>query len=169
MTGLAVSPVERGTGVQLEIPPDPEYVSLARMLVASVTFERRDIDDERLEDLVLAVSEACSRAVSWSRTGPGRPVTVTWSEDADGCSVTVSGAARAAEARALAGGAEIPTAGETPDPGSAVLEGDMVLPLINALVDDVVIIPDDRSGEEASAAVTLRMECPPAPPARDQA
>ncbi len=49
--------------VELEIPARPEYLSLARILVAATASGAPLFPDERLDDLRLAVSEACTNAI----------------------------------------------------------------------------------------------------------
>jgi anti-sigma regulatory factor (Ser/Thr protein kinase) len=49
--------------VRLEIPALPAFVGVARVVVASVSTTVDGIDDGQLEDLRLAVSEACTNAV----------------------------------------------------------------------------------------------------------
>ena len=96
--------------VVLDVPARPEYVRLARMLVASVAAGGRDLDAEWVDDLRLAVSEACTLAVGASRDGR---LSVTCREETDGLVVEVRDA--------------------TLDP-----EGDgLAFELIRALVDDV--------------------------------
>jgi anti-sigma regulatory factor (Ser/Thr protein kinase) len=96
--------------IVLEVPARAEYVRLARMLVASVAAGGRDLDDEWVDDLRLAVSEACALAVDGSRDGR---LSVTCREEAEGLVVEVRDA--------------------TLDP-----EGDgLAFELIRALVDDV--------------------------------
>ena len=52
-----------GETVELEVPARVEYVRLVRMLVASLAASRRELDEDRLDALRLAVSEACTLAV----------------------------------------------------------------------------------------------------------
>ncbi|MEX2658746.1 MAG: ATP-binding protein [Acidimicrobiales bacterium] len=49
--------------IRLEIPALPAFVGVARVVVASVATTVDGIDDGRLEDLRIAVSEACTNAV----------------------------------------------------------------------------------------------------------
>src|ERR1700730_8734776 len=51
-----------GETFELEVPARVEYVRLVRMLVASLAASRRELDEDRLDDLRLAVSEACTLA-----------------------------------------------------------------------------------------------------------
>src|SRR4051812_27717221 len=52
----------------LEIPAQPEFVSVARLVVSTIAGDRYEISDDQLESLKLAVSEACVMAIQ-SRYG----------------------------------------------------------------------------------------------------
>jgi len=56
-----------GELVCLELPAQPEFVGVARSVVAAVASVLDGIDDDRLEDLRVAVSEACTNAVEAHR------------------------------------------------------------------------------------------------------
>ena len=65
--GVVASSGEAAGGavlVRLEVPVAPAYVGLARAVVISAVSVVPWLDDDRLEDLRLAVSEACTRAVA---------------------------------------------------------------------------------------------------------
>ena len=47
----------------LELPPEPAYVGTARMFVSTLA-RHFEVSDEVIEDLKLAISEACSRALA---------------------------------------------------------------------------------------------------------
>jgi serine/threonine-protein kinase RsbW len=52
-----------GGVVELEIPARPEYLSLARLVVAAAASIEPTFRDERIEDLRVAVSEATTNAI----------------------------------------------------------------------------------------------------------
>jgi serine/threonine-protein kinase RsbW len=56
-----------GELVRLEVPAEPAFVGVARSVVAAVASALDGIDDDRLEDLRVAVSEACTNAVEAGR------------------------------------------------------------------------------------------------------
>ena len=56
-----------GELVRLEIPAQPAFVGVVRSVVAAVAGAVEGIDDDRLEDLRVAVSEACTNAVEAHR------------------------------------------------------------------------------------------------------
>ena len=55
--------------VQLDIPAQPAFVGVARSVVTTVATTIEGIDDDRLDDLRLAVSEACTNAVEDDASG----------------------------------------------------------------------------------------------------
>ena len=49
--------------LELEIPARAEFIAIARLVVSSLASARRALADERIDDLKLAVSEACTNAI----------------------------------------------------------------------------------------------------------
>lgn len=49
--------------VELEVPAEAAFVGVVRSVVVTVATELEGLDDDRLDDLRLAVSEACTHAV----------------------------------------------------------------------------------------------------------
>src|SRR6516225_11923677 len=49
--------------LELEIPASAGYIAIARLVVSSLATSRRALADERVDDLKLAVSEACTNAI----------------------------------------------------------------------------------------------------------
>jgi serine/threonine-protein kinase RsbW len=130
--------VERTGGVHVDLPSDPNGVGVARMLVHTLA-QRRDLDDERIEDLVLAASEAVTEAMEH-----GEKVVLRWHEAPDRCVVAV-----------ISEGEDtfVPPPTDLPsDPGRAAIEGQLRLPLIRALVDEVSV---------EGRALTLAVKCGP--------
>lgn len=128
--------VERTGGVHVEVPSDANGLGVARMLVHTLA-QRRDLDDDRIEDLVLAASEAVTEAI-----GRGGHVVLRWHEAPDRCVVAVISEG---EGTSLPQPTDIPT-----DPGLAAVEGQLRLPLIRALVDEVTVDGN---------ALTLTIKC----------
>ncbi len=52
-----------GEVVELEIPARAEFVALARLVVSAIAASDSTLADERIDDLKLAVSEACTNAI----------------------------------------------------------------------------------------------------------
>lgn len=57
--------------VELEIPARPEYLALARLVVAAAASLEPSLHDERIEDLRVAVSEATTNAIESHATLDG--------------------------------------------------------------------------------------------------
>lgn len=71
-TAAATEPV-----VELDIPASLAYLGLARTVVASVAAAGGQVPPERVEDLRLAVSEACANAIAaHTRSGSGAAVRI---------------------------------------------------------------------------------------------
>ncbi|MGH2577774.1 MAG: anti-sigma B factor RsbW, partial [Actinomycetota bacterium] len=49
--------------IELEIPAQPEFVGIARMAVAALAGVRPGLEYERVDDLRIVVSEACTSAI----------------------------------------------------------------------------------------------------------
>lgn len=61
--------------VELELPPRPEVVSVARLVVGALAASDPLFDDDRSADLRLAVSEACTNAIqAQMRIGEATPI-----------------------------------------------------------------------------------------------
>ena len=79
------------SGIQIEIPPRPEYVGVVRLALASLA-RKAGFDEERVDELRIAVSEACTSAVMAATEAEiTTPVSVSWSEEGDRVIVEVSG------------------------------------------------------------------------------
>ena len=69
--------------VELSIPARSAYVGVVRLAIGALGRAVR-LDEEVVEDLRIAVSEACTNAVlSHEQLGVDAPVTVTWREEPD--------------------------------------------------------------------------------------
>ena len=66
--------------VQLEIPPRSPYVGVVRLALSSLA-RAAGLDEEKVDDIKIAVSEACANAViSNEEAGSDDPVTISWDE-----------------------------------------------------------------------------------------
>lgn len=67
--------------VRLEIPPRSPYVGVVRLAVSSLA-RSAGLDEEKVDDIKIAVSEACANAVlNNEEAGSEAPVSITWEED----------------------------------------------------------------------------------------
>ncbi len=122
--------------VELEVPARAEFVALARMVVATVATSRRDLPAERVDDLRLAVSEACTNAIEAHRAAAvNEPVLVRIWEDDDRLDVCVQDHGKGFDPEAL------PKHPPVTDPERLNFERGLGIPLMRSLVDDVVFRP----------------------------
>jgi anti-sigma regulatory factor (Ser/Thr protein kinase) len=140
--------------VELRFSAQPEHVRTARLVAAAVA-RRAGVDEAVLDEVRLAVGEACSRAVGLHRShGVDAPVRVVLTEEEKSFSIEV--------------GDEVPGPG---GPGTVVPgvrgsvpyeelddggEDEMGLAVISGLVDDVEV----SSGESGGV---IRMSWPTTP------
>ncbi|MCX4576585.1 ATP-binding protein [Streptomyces sp. NBC_01571] len=137
--------------VELRFSALPEHVRTARLVAAAVA-RRAGVDEAVLDEVRLAVGEACSRAVGLHQSsGISAPVRVTLIEEEKQFSIEVGD-----EAPRSVPGATVPGAA----PGNAdtdAEEDEMGLAVISGLVDDVEVSADEHGG-------LIRMSWPTTPP-----
>ncbi len=76
--------------VELEIPPRSAYVGVVRLAIAALA-RNAGLDEEAVDDLRIAVSEACANAVlSSEAAGSDEPVSVSWEDGSDELVIEVS-------------------------------------------------------------------------------
>ncbi|MGV4985338.1 ATP-binding protein [Streptomyces sp. NPDC001709] len=135
--------------VELRFSALPEHVRTARLVAAAVA-RRAGVDEAVLDEVRLAVGEACSRAVGLHQSsGISAPVKVALIEEEKQFSIEV--------------GDEAPHAvpGDTPgaaQDGEEIEEDEMGLAVISGLVDDVQVSTGHDGG-------LIRMTWPTTPPA----
>lgn len=153
--------------VELRFSALPEHVRTARLVAAAVA-RRAGVDEAVLDEVRLAVGEACLRAVGLHQhNGLSGPVRVVLTEEEKKFSIEVGDDA------ATAASGHVPAARSTaethPDPdgdgnasglggdGSGI-DDEMGLAVISGLVDDVEVTAGEAGG-------TIRMSWPAAPAA----
>lgn len=133
--------------VELRFSALPEHVRTARLVAAAVA-RRAGVDEAVLDEVRLAVGEACSRAVGLHQSGGvSAPVQVLLIEEEKQFSIEVGD-----EAPRIAHGAH-GAGGDEPDAES---EDEMGLAVISGLVDDVEVSADEHGGH-------IRMSWPTPP------
>ncbi|MFJ4964836.1 ATP-binding protein [Streptomyces sp. NPDC088729] len=146
--------------VELRFSAQPEHVRTARLVAAAVA-RRAGVDEAVLDEVRLAVGEACSRAVGLHRShGITAPVSVALTEEekifsievGDGIPAPGSGSGGTPGAR---GGASGAAPGGPDHEADGDGEDDMGLAVISGLVDDMEV----RSGAEGGV---IRMSWPTA-------
>ncbi|MEC4015008.1 ATP-binding protein [Streptomyces sp. H27-D2] len=143
--------------VELRFSALPEHVRTARLVAAAVA-RRAGVDEAVLDEVRLAVGEACTRAVGLHLShGLTDPVRVVLIEDEKSFSIEVGDSVPGTPAASASGG-RTDDAGPAAD-GSAIdhgienaidhaSEGDdeMGLAVISGLVDDVEVTSDETGG-----------------------
>jgi len=130
--------------VELLFSAQPEHVRTARLVAAQVA-RRAGVDEAALDEVRLAVGEACSRAVGLHRNnGVQEPVRVYLNEEEKKFSIEVVD-----EVPSNASGSALEAGEDT----AADDEGEMGLAVISGLVDDVEVIEGEHGG-------TIRMSWP---------
>ncbi|WP_370420286.1 ATP-binding protein [Streptomyces sp. QH1-20] len=124
--------------VELLFSALPEHVRTARLVAAAVA-RRAGVDEAVLDEVRLAVGEACTRAVGLhAGHGVTTPVRVVLIEDEKKFSIEVGDDAPHPSAADAAAG----EASAAPEEG----EDDMGLAVISGLVDDVEVTADESGG-----------------------
>ncbi|MET8765811.1 ATP-binding protein [Streptomyces sp. NPDC004658] len=137
--------------VELRFSALPEHVRTARLVAAAVA-RRAGVDEAVLDEVRLAVGEACSRAVGLHQSsGVSAPVKVALIEEEKQFSIEVGD-----EAPHAAPGGGTPGDGQGAE--AEVEEDEMGLAVISGLVDDVEVTTGQNGG-------LIRMTWPTAPPA----
>ncbi|MFF6907106.1 ATP-binding protein [Streptomyces sp. NPDC012389] len=140
--------------VELRFSAQPEHVRTARLVAAAVA-RRAGVDEAVLDEVRLAVGEACSRAVGLHRShGITAPVSVVLTEEEKAFSIEVGDGVPDPASGAAAPGARSASGGPDEAEGDGG-EDEMGLAVISGLVDDVEV----RSGADGG---TIRMSWPTA-------
>ncbi|MFF7737501.1 MULTISPECIES: ATP-binding protein [unclassified Streptomyces] len=137
--------------VELRFSALPEHVRTARLVAAAVA-RRAGVDEAVLDEVRLAVGEACSRAVGLHQIGGiSAPVKVLLIEEEKAFSIEVGD-----EAAHAVSGERAPGAGPGDADGEAD-EDEMGLAVISGLVDDVEVSSGEHGG-------LIKMTWPTTPP-----
>lgn len=136
--------------VELRIPPLPAHVRTARLVVVAAA-RRAGLDDDLVDELRLALGEACSRAVGLhARHAVGKQVSVTISDDVTGLVVAVTDHGPAVDAEpALRTSVADSLTGQGGDDGE--VDSDVALAVVAGLVDDM-----DVDSTPGRTTVTMR-------------
>lgn len=138
--------------IELEIPARAEYVGLARLVVSSLASGRRALAEERIDDLKLAVSEACTNAIEAHHDlDVSERVIVRCAEADDRLEVSIEDRGKGFDPDLL------PEHPPVTDPERLNFERGLGIPLIRTLVDEVAFEPSSEG-----TAVRMVMYCDPA-------
>lgn len=139
--------------IQLEIPPRLDYLAVVRLIVATAASLDPPLPESRLDDLRLAVTEACSNAIKAHRPEAEEPVVVSCHLEEDRFQVDIRDRGPGFDPDGLA---ELPDA---TDPDRLQHESGLGLPLIRVLTDDVSFEPAPDG-----TIVSMTLKRPAAPP-----
>lgn len=117
--------------VELKIPCKPEYVGVARLAILGVA-SRMKFSYDQVEDVRLAVGEACTTSVEWAAKNNRQKTDITVKSTIGDSTLTVDIMDSAGERQDLAD-----TADAEPDPEN------LGALLITLLVDEVTVTPYD--------------------------
>ncbi len=136
-----------GEVVELEIPARAEFVALARLVVSAIAASDSTLADERIDDLKLAVSEACTNAIeAHDAIDTDERVLLRCSADAGTVEVAIQDRGGGFDP------AQLPDHPPVTDPDRLKFERGLGIPLIRALVDEV-----EFSSSGSGTAVRLLM------------
>ena len=141
---LVSEPVGAARSIRLTIPARPEYISLSRLALTGLS-RVRDVSDETLADLKLALTEACSNAVRHAYPGGEGVVEISYSLQADRIVIEVRDDGEGFD----------PTAGRAGE-GDQLTEGGLGIAIIRAIADELELGPgDDGRGSRLRFAKLL--------------
>jgi serine/threonine-protein kinase RsbW len=141
-------PRPTGEVIELEIPARAEFVALARLVVSALAASDSTLADERIDDLKLAVSEACTNAIeAHDAAGTHERVLVRCKTGTEFLEVCVEDRGHGFDP------AQLPDHPPVTDPDRLKFERGLGIPLIRALVDEVQFSP---TGEGTSVRLIMR-------------
>lgn len=129
----SASSIEDSSIVELRIPPKAEWAAVARLTVAAIA-SRLDFSLDEIDDVKLAVAEACTHAIQ--RSTGNHPIELIFEAQPDSIVVTV---------RDFSTSAHLETVDEEMDEDHI---GGLGLFIIRSLMDEVDYHVDARAGGE---------------------
>lgn len=129
--------------LEIELPPRPEFVRVARHAVGALA-RLHEVPDDVVDDIKLAVSEACTQAIASAADGDGEPLAVRAWAGADRMAIELADPTSTL-LREVAGP---PSDLDTED---LPFDRALALPVIRGLVDELAVTPRGDQG------ATLRM------------
>lgn len=141
------------TEIRLEIPPRLDYLAVVRLVVASAAALDPPLPEARLDDLRLAVTEACSNAIKAHRPEAAtEPVIVSCRLDGDRFVVSIRDRGPGFDPDDLR---RLP---DPTDPSRLDHESGLGVPLIRALTDECSFEATD-----GGTLVSMTLRRPPSP------
>lgn len=140
--------------VRLEIPPRMDYLAVVRLVVAAAAGLDPQLPESRLDDLRLAVTEACSNAIKAHRPeASDLPVDIRVSLGDDALEVSIRDRGPGFDPDSLQ---SLP---DPSDPDRLNHESGLGIPLIRVLTDDTEFRP-----ESDGTTVAMRLNRTPVTP-----
>lgn len=131
--------------LDLSVPTGPEYIAVVRLVVSSLAGARRNLADERIDDLKLAVSEACTNAIdAHLAAGIDAPVNIKVTEAPERLEIEVTDRGPGFDPD------DLPAHPPVTDPDRLNFERGLGIPLMRTLVDDLTF-------ERTDAGTRVRM------------
>jgi serine/threonine-protein kinase RsbW len=128
----------------LDVPPEPDQVRTARLFAAAVA-RHFGADEDRVEDLKVAISEAATNSINAHQTARvSDPIRISAETAGDGLRFNVIDAGPG-----FASSAPLQD-GNDPTPVPGLFEGSLGLTLIRSLFPDVEINPNTERGTTVS-------------------
>ncbi len=140
--------------IHLEIPPRLDYLAVVRLVVATAAALDPPLPESRLDDLRLAVTEACSNAIKAHRPeAEAEPVIISCRLEEDRFQVDIRDRGPGFDPDALS---VLP---DVADPKRLQHESGLGIPLIRVLTDEVTFEP---AGDGTIVSMTLHRPAPSA-------
>ena len=134
--------------IELELPARAEFVALARLVVYALAASDSNLADERIDDLKLAVSEACTNAIeAHGAAGSDERVLVRCRTGDESLEVCVEDRGHGFDP------SQLPDHPPVTDPDRLKFERGLGIPLIRALVDEVEFSP---TGDGTAVRLVMR-------------
>jgi anti-sigma regulatory factor (Ser/Thr protein kinase) len=128
-----------GDHIELDVPARPEFLSLIRSIVTLIAQTGSKLPDRRIEDLRLAVTEACANAIDAERCKPEAdrgPIVVRCDLEADYVVVEVHDEGGGFDPGALTPHPEVTK------PDRLMFERGLGIPLMRELTDELEFRPE---------------------------
>jgi serine/threonine-protein kinase RsbW len=137
--------------LELSLPPKPEYVRTARHTVGALA-RLHGVPEDVVEDIKLAVSEACNTALSAiGDETTAEPITVRAWGGPEAMILEILDRGPGPAREVLGDPEEI-------DTGDLPFDNALSLPLIRGLVDEVALAPREGGGSSLRMTVSLQPE-----------
>ena len=125
---------DEGRSVRLTIPARPEYITLGRLALTAIAGVRQ-VSDEALHDLKLALTEACTNSVKHAYDDEGRgSVDIVYELEPDRLAVEVGDAGTGFDPQ------------DTETGAGELEEGGLGIAIIRAVTDEVEIAEREGGG-----------------------